>query len=228
MKVAVIPARGGSKRIPRKNIRHFGDKPMLAHPLLAARHSGIFDHIIISTDDNEIADIACQWGGEVPFIRPPELADDFSDTGAVVAHAAAWMRERGWTVDAICCIYATAPFVLAQDLVRGWDVFANGGWDLVFSATTFAFPIQRAFRQLPGGGIMLFQPEYLHTRSQDLEEAYHDAGQFYWATGAGWEAGKAVFGENATPVILPRWRVQDIDTQEDWSQAEIIWKVINP
>lgn len=226
MKIAVIPARGGSKRIPRKNIRLFGDKPMLAHPVSTALQSGVFDRVVVSTDDPEIADVAREYGAEVPFIRPAELSDDFVNTGAVLAHATQWMRSHGWAPEALCCIYATAPFLMADDLIKGWEQFKSGQWDMVFSATTFPFPIQRAFRMLPDGGVAMFQPEYLFSRSQDLEEAYHDAGQFYWAGGDVWESGKAVFGEKSVPIILPRWRVQDIDTPEDWQRAEMMWEII--
>ncbi len=227
MIVAVIPARGGSKRIPNKNIRIFGDKPMLAHPLLEARRSGLFDRILVSTDSAEIAKVAADHGGEVPFLRPAALADDFADTGAVTAHACGWMRERGWGPTAVCCIYATSPFLRAEDLAKGWEAFRTGRWDMAFAATSFAAPIQRAFRLLPEGGVRMFQPEHLDTRSQDLEPAYHDAGQFYWRSAADWEGRKLEFDDRATPVLLPRWRVQDIDWPEDWDRAELLWKLVS-
>ena len=228
MKIAVIPARGGSKRIPRKNIRAFGGRPMIAHSLAAARASGLFDHVLVSTDDREIAEVAAAAGGEVPFLRPAELADDHAGTGAVVAHAARWMRDQGWAVRAVCCIFATAPFLRPEDLEQGWRRFEAGGWDMVFAATSYAFPIQRAFRLLPEGGVAMFQPEHMATRSQDLVEAYHDAGQFYWASPEAWLEGRTVFGARSAPVVLPRWRVQDIDTPEDWERAERLWQAFQP
>lgn len=222
MKVAVIPARGGSKRIPRKNIRLFGGKPMIVWSIEAALASGCFDQVIVSTDDHEIADIARQYGAEVPFIRPAELSDDYAGTVEVVRHAVEWLVLHGRSPEYVCCLYATAPFVEPADLKKGFEALHNGGEDCAyaFSVTSYAFPIQRAIRITDAGRVAMFYPEHYETRSQDLEEACHDAGQFYWGTAQAWLSGKRLFGPESVPVYLPRYQVQDIDTPEDWERAE--------
>ena len=226
MRVAVIPARGGSKRIPRKNIKPFCGKPMIAWSIEAARASGLFDRIIVSTDDVEIAEVARQWGAEAPFVRPDSLANDYVGATAVVAHATRWALEQGLNVGAVCCVLPTAPLVKRSDLVAGWGAFATGEWDYVFSATDFAAPIFRAFRQLPEGGVEMFFPEHFNTRSQDLPIALHDAGQFYWGKPAAWLDGLRVFGLASKVIPIPRWRVQDIDTPDDWERAELLARLI--
>ncbi|MGA8170041.1 MAG: pseudaminic acid cytidylyltransferase [Methylocystis sp.] len=226
MKLAVIPARGGSKRIPRKNIKPFCGKPMMAWSIAAALDSGCFDRVIVSTDDDEIADVAKQYGAEVPFMRPAALSDDRTGTIPVIGHAIEWFNRHGAPPELACCIYATAPFVTAADLRRGLDTLNAAGSDYAFSVTTFPSPIQRAFRITAAGRIEMFQPELFNMRSQDLEEAFHDAGQFYWGRSSAWLAGDIVFGPSAAPVILPRHRVQDIDTDEDWRMAEYLFRVI--
>ncbi|MDD5299045.1 MAG: pseudaminic acid cytidylyltransferase [Gallionella sp.] len=223
MKIAVIPARGGSKRIPRKNIKDFCGKPMIAWSIEAAKASGLFGHIIVSTDDTEIAAVSKQWGAEVPFMRPAELSDDHTDTTKVIAHAAKWALDQGWPVTAVCCIYATAPFVQVDDLKRGLAALESGDWAYAFAATDFAAPIFRAFKLNDDGGIEMFFPEHFLTRSQDLPTALHDAGQFYWGVPAAWIEGKRIFNHHSAPVIIPRWRVQDIDTEDDWIRAELIF-----
>jgi pseudaminic acid cytidylyltransferase len=227
MKLAIIPARGGSKRIPRKNIKPFCGKPMIAWSIEAARYSDCFDRIIVSTDDAEIADVARAHGAEVPFIRPPELSDDHIGTIPVVAHAIDWMNCNAGPVDLACCVYATAPFVQAQDLQRGLDVLQHSGVDYAFSVTSYAFPIQRAIRIIASQRVEMLNPEHFNTRSQDLEEAFHDAGQFYWGRTTAWLANKPLFSHAAAPVLLPRYRVQDIDTQEDWERAEWLFKAMS-
>lgn len=225
MNIAVIPARGGSKRIPHKNIRDFCGKPMIAWPITAAQTSGLFTHIIVSTDDQEIASVAQQWGAEVPFVRPADLSDDFTGTTPVVAHAVAWCLEQGWPLDAVCCIYATAPLIQVEDLHKGLELLQFNSEGYVFSVTSFTSTIQRAFRINTSGKTEMFYPEYFNARSQDLEPAYHDAGQFYWAKPQTWLAKKSGF-DGGLPVILPRWRVQDIDTLEDWQRAEYMCKFL--
>jgi pseudaminic acid cytidylyltransferase len=226
MKIAVIPARGGSKRIPRKNIKHFCDKPMIAWSIEAAKSSGLFEHIIVSTDDAEIAKVARHWGAEVPFMRPDELSNDYAGTIEVIAHATQWALDQGFELDAVCCIYATAPFVQVDDIKRGWEALDSGNWDYAFTVTDFAAPIFRSFKQTDEGGIEMFFPEYFVTRSQDLPTALHDAGQFYWGRSSAWIEGKRIFDRHSIPVIIPRWRVQDIDNQEDWERAEILAPLI--
>jgi len=226
MKIAVIPARGGSKRIPRKNIKSFNGKPMIAWSIEAAKSSGLFDRIIVSTDDVEIAEVAMQWDAEVPFTRPDELSNDHAGTTPVIAHATQWAIMQGMDVEAVCCIYATAPFVQVDDIKRGWDLLNSGDWDYAFTVTDFASPIFRAFKETETGGIEMFYPERFAARSQDLPVALHDAGQFYWGRPAAWIEGKRIFDQRSKPVLIPRWRVQDIDTPDDWARAEIVAPVI--
>jgi pseudaminic acid cytidylyltransferase len=180
MNIAIIPARGGSKRIPRKNVRPFCGRPMIAYPIATALASGLFDHVIVSTEDAEIADIARQAGAEVPFTRPENLADDFAGTIPVVAHATSWTLDQGWPVEAVCCIYPTAPMISQDDLAEGLRLLEQGSHDFVFSATDYAAPIFRAFIQTEGGGVRMVFPEHFGSRSQDLPRALHDAAQFYW------------------------------------------------
>lgn len=224
MKVAVIPARGGSKRIPRKNIRPFCGKPMITWSIEAARASGCFDRIIVSTDDEEIAEVARQAGAEVPFMRPPALTDDFTGTTAVVKHAVEWCAGHGLLADPVCCIYATAPFLQPSDLQAGFDLLMSGDCDYVFTVTRYPAPIQRALRVSAEGRVAMFQPECFTARSQDLEPAYHDAAQFYWGRSSAWIGGRPIFSQ-AAALILPNYRVQDIDTPDDWLLAERMFKV---
>lgn len=225
-RVAIIPARGGSKRIPRKNVREFCDKPMIVWSIEAARASGCFDRIIVSTDDQEIADVGRQHGAEVPFMRPAELSGDYTGTLPVIRHAVEWLQRNNAPIDFACCIYATAPFISAEDLKRGFELIQQNSASYAFSVTSYAFPIQRAIRVTESGRIAMFHPEHFSTRSQDLEEAWHDAGQFYWGTKDAWMEERALFSEAAVPVKLPRYRVQDIDTQDDWIRAEWMFKTI--
>jgi N-acylneuraminate cytidylyltransferase len=222
MIVAVIPARGGSKRIPRKNIRPFAGKPIIAYSIAAARACGLFDRIIVSTDDEEIAGVARDCGAETPFRRPPELSDDHTGTDPVTAHALTWLADRGQDAEFACCIYATAPFLQAADLRRGYEALVGTGRNFAFAATTYDFSIQRALRVLPGGGVAPFFPRQIVSRSQDLDAAHHDAGQFYWGRGTAFRACLAMFAAHSIPILLPRHRVQDIDTLEDWTRAELM------
>jgi N-acylneuraminate cytidylyltransferase len=226
MRLAVIPARGGSKRIPRKNIKAFGGLPMIAWSIRAAIESHCFDRIFVSTDDAEIAAVAIEHGAEVPFVRPANLSDDHTGTIPVIAHAIDWQNQHGQAATEVSCLYATAPFVQAADLQRGLQVLQSTGADYAFSVTSYAFPIQRAIRITPGQRIEMFQPEHFNTRSQDLEEAWHDAGQFYWGQAKAWLAAKPLFSHDAAPVPLPRHRVQDIDTPEDWERAEWLFRAV--
>jgi pseudaminic acid cytidylyltransferase len=227
MRIAVIPARGGSKRIPRKNIKTFCGKPMIAWSIEAALDSGCFDQVVVSTDDAEIADVARAWGAQVPFVRPAELSDDHTGTTAVIAHAIDWFSAQGSAPAQVCCIYATAPFVAADDLRRGLELLDGGACDYVFSATSYPFPIQRAIGISAAGRARMFNPELFSVRSQDLEEAFHDAGQFYWGQAPAWTANKVIFGPNSSIVRLPRYRVQDIDNEEDWQMAEYLFQIVN-
>jgi pseudaminic acid cytidylyltransferase len=228
MKLCVIPARGGSKRIPRKNIREFCGKPMIAWSIEAAQASGCFDRIIISTDDEEIAGVSCQWGADVPFMRPAKLANDFVGTAPVIAHAVKWHQDHGIEPTVVCCLYPTAPLVEPADIQYGQELLEKASAErFVFTATAYASPIQRALWLDPASGdTHMWQPEQFSKRSQDLEPAYHDAGQFYWARPQAWLQSENLY-EGAKPLILPRWRVQDIDTQDDWTRAELLCEALS-
>lgn len=224
MRLAVIPARGGSKRIPRKNIKPFCGKPMLSWAIEAALQSRCFERIIVSTDDEEIADTARECGADVPFRRPLQLSDDYTSTIPVVAHAIRTLHSQGTSPDLVCCIYATAPFLQGEDLKQGLEELVQSGADFAFSVTRYEFPIQRSIRIGGSGRVEMFYPEYFNSRSQDLEVAYHDAAQFYWGRTEAWLSSKIIFSQAAVPVILPHHRVQDIDTPEDWERAEWMFK----
>jgi len=222
--VAIIPARGGSKRIPRKNIKDFYGKPLIAYSIEVALESNFFDKVVVSTDDKEIADIAQKYGAEV-IVRPKELADDYTGTGDVIDHAIEYLKQNGEEFDFVCTIYATAPFLQSQYLKEGFEKLKNSDAINAFSATTMPFPIQRTFKLNDNGRCEMFTPEYYSSRSQDLEEAYQDAGQFYWSK-IGQKSDEIFFGKDTVPIILPRYLVQDIDTLEDWKRAEIMYRVL--
>lgn len=226
MKVAIIPARGGSKRIPRKNIRLFAGKPIIAHSIGAAIESGCFDRVIVSTDDPEIAAVAREWGAETPFLRPTSIADDHTGTNAVVKHALGWLVDQGTPAYLACCLYATAPFVQARYLQEGLVRLIESGRSYSFTVTSFPFPVQRAVRINADGAVEAIWPENIFRRSQDLEEAFHDAGQFYWGTAEAFLNDVVVFSPASVPIVLPRHLVQDIDTFEDWRRAELMFRVL--
>lgn len=227
MNIAIIPARGGSKRIPRKNIREFCGKPLITYSIEAAKASGLFDHVIVSTDDEEIREIANAWGAETPFVRPAELANDHATTVPVIKQAVEWVQQHMGNVDNVCCIYATAPFIQASALREAHELLVrNAVSGYVFTATTFPFPIQRAFKVKPDGLVEMFEPQNYMTRSQDLEEAYQDAGQFYWGSAEAYLSEKIFFSTDSMAYVLPRYLVQDIDTPEDWRRAELMYEVL--
>lgn len=218
MSFCIIPARGGSKRIPRKNVRDFCGKPMIAWSIQAAANSGCFDRIIVSTDDDTIAEVAESYGAEAPFRRRDVLADDHTPTMPVIADAIERLNIEDQT--AVCCLYATAPFVQPEDLQAGHKLLTETGRGFVLTVGTYAFPIQRALRRKASGEVEMFDTTKMQTRSQDLEEAWHDAGQFYWGQAKSWKSGQGIFEVGAQSLALPRHRVQDIDTEEDWQMAE--------
>ena len=236
MKIAVVPARGGSKRIPRKNIRLFEGKPIIAWSIEAALAAGCFDRVIVSTDDADIAAVARQYGAEVPFLRPTELADDYAGTAEVVRHViSALSVQGGAAVSAACCIYATAPFIAAQDLCQGFALLTapsaepklqgeQHAQDYALAVTEFEFPIQRAVAVDDALQLQMLTPEYAGVRSQDLAKAYHDAGQFCWGTANAWLQAKPVYSSATAAVVIPRYRVQDIDNEEDWHRAELMFR----
>ncbi|MEO1202396.1 MAG: pseudaminic acid cytidylyltransferase [Pseudomonadota bacterium] len=228
MKLAIIPGRGGSKRIPRKNIREFAGKPLIAHPIGAALRSGLFDRVVVSTDDEEIAGIARDSGAEVPFLRPAELADDFTGTIEVIAHAVQQLRDASTAApSAVCCIYPTAPFVQVDDLRKGLTLLESESWQYVFSATSYSSSIFRSFSRAADGGLQMFFPDRFSTRTQDLPDALHDAAQFYWGRPEAWLGRERIYDSHSTVVQIPRWRVQDIDTEEDWLRAELVSAWLN-
>ena len=222
--IAVIPARGGSKRIPRKNVKLFHGKPLIAYSIAVALKSNLFERVIVSTDDDEIAQIAVEYGAEVPFLRPKELSDDYSGTDKVVEHTIETIKKNGEEYDFVCTIYATAPMLKVEYLVEGYEKLKNSDAIYAFSVTSMPFPIQRTFK-IANGRCEMFWPEYYNARSQDLEEAYQDAGQFYWQK-IKVKSNEVMFGKDSIPITLPRYLVQDIDTLEDWKRAEIMYQVL--
>jgi len=226
MRLAVIPARGGSKRIPMKNIRVFCGKPIIAWSIEAALESGCFDRVIVSTDSPEVADVAQASGAEIPFMRPSRFAHDTTATRPVIAHAVEALADKGAIATDVCCIYATAPFVRPSDLRDGLVRLHQGNARYVFPVTRFELPVQRALRRKSDGRVEMFEPAFFQTRSQDLEEAWHDAGQFYWASAAQWLLDAPIYGDGAVGLELPRHRVQDIDTEEDWNYAQLLFELL--
>lgn len=221
--VAIIPARGGSKRIPRKNLKPFDGVPMIVRSIRTALDCGLFDQVVVSTDDEEIADVARAHGAQVPFVRPVELADDFTGTAAVIVHALSQLP----VFDYVCCIYATAPLLQAKYLRQGHELLMqHPNKSFAFSVAGFGFPVQRALTLDEQGALTSLYPEFRNTRSQDLPEAYQDAGQFYWGRREAWLRGDVLFSPASLPVILPRHLVQDIDTLEDWTRAEYLYAAL--
>ena len=226
MRLCIIPARVGSKRIPKKNIKIFCDKPMIEWSINAALNSKCFDKVIVSTDSEEIASISRNLGAEVPFLRPKNLSDDITPTIPVISHSIKFVNENFRKVDYACCIYATAPFLETKYLKEGLDKIMKYKPNYTFSATSYSFPIQRAIKITKEKRSKMFYPEFQDTRSQDLEEAFHDAGQFYWGKASAWLENKKIFEGSSIPIIIPRYKVQDIDTQEDWARAELMYKLL--
>jgi len=224
--VAIIPARGGSRRIPKKNIKDFFGKPLIAYSIEVALKSKLFERVIVSTDDEEIAKIAKKYGAEVPFIRPSNLADEFTGTADVVSHTLEFLKKKKEVYKYACTIYATAPLLQKEYLKEGLQRLENSDAVNSFSATSMPFPIQRTFKINSNERCEMFTPENYTSRSQDLEVAYQDAGQFYWKK-LGTNSNEIMFGKDSIPIVLPRHLVQDIDTLEDWQRAEIIYEVIN-
>jgi pseudaminic acid cytidylyltransferase len=224
MRLAVIPARGGSKRIPRKNIRTFAGKPMIGYAIDAARASGLFSHVVVSTDDDEIATVAAGFGALIPFKRPAHLADDHTPTVPVVAHAIDACSSLLPPPQAVCCIYPGVPFLEVEDLRRALQVLEAGA-DYAFPVTPFRSAVQRALRRDAAGLAKPFFPEFAATRTQDLEPAFHDAGQFYWGRTGAWLDGLNIH-LNGKTIVVPEWRVVDIDTAEDWHRAERMHEVL--
>ena len=226
MNLAVILARGGSKRIPKKNIRNFCGQPMISWSIKAAKKSKCFDKIIVSTDDQEIANISQINGAEIPFIRPSKLSDDFSLTQDVVKHAINWFEKNNFKLKLVCCIYASAPLISHKDIQEATRLMSDLKTNtFIFPATSYQYPIQRSLKINKEGYAQMYNPNNFFARSQDLEETFHDAGQFYLASKKAWEKVENIFSD-AKPLIIPRWRVEDIDTVEDLKNAEIKAKIL--
>ena len=223
--IAIIPARGGSKRIPKKNIKEFFGKPLIAYSIEVAIASNLFEKVVVTTDDENIAAIAKEYGAEVPFIRPSELSDDFTGTDDVVNHAIEYLENQDEKYDYVCTIYATAPLLQKEYLIGGYKKLKESDAINAFSATSMPFPIQRTFKLNSAGRCEMFTPEHYMSRSQDLEEAYQDAGQFYWEKRFK-TTNEIMFGKDSIPIILPRHLVQDIDTLEDWKRAEYMYQAL--
>jgi N-acylneuraminate cytidylyltransferase len=225
MNIAIIPARGGSKRIPRKNIRQFAGKPMIVHSIEKALSCELFKHVVVSTDDREIAEIAEHAGAEVPFIRSAELADDHAATVPVIADAINRCLAAGWELDYVCCIYPCAPFLEVEDLVSALNILRKSDFDYCFPVTEYSSPIQRALGIEPDGRAVALYPEHELTRSQDLKKAFHDAGQFYWGSRDSWVSNPNIY-KSSSALTIPNWRVVDIDTEDDWARAELMYEAI--
>jgi len=225
--IAIIPARGGSKRIPRKNIKDFLGKPVIAYSIEAALQSGIFDEVMVSTDDGEIADVARKYGADVPFMRSAETSNDFATTADVINEVVGWYRNNGEEFDVICCLYATAPFVTADKLREASDIIRDGEFDSAFTCTSFSYPVLRGLVIDDKGRIAMRWPEYRTARSQDLPPFYHDAGQFYFATSEAFHKANGFWGDNTAPVVVSELEVQDLDTPTDWALAEMKFKLLH-
>ena len=212
--ICIIPARGNSKRIPRKNIKDFLGKPIIAYSIEAAIQSGLFSTVMVSTDDHEIAEVAKEFGAEVPFLRSPVTSDDFSTLSDVIEEVKESYSQQQVEFDYICCVLATAPFVTPELLDQHYRLLIEKKYDSVRPVVRFSFPIQRAMRK-NGDKVEMFNPQYLRTRSQDLEPAFHDAGMFYWMT---YKSG--LRGSNRGAIEVTESQAQDIDTVEDWELAQ--------
>lgn len=221
MNVAIIPARGGSKRIPGKNIKDFLGKPIIHYSIKAAIKSGLFERVVVSTDSEEIADVALKAGAEVPFMRPESLSNDVAATAPVLEHAINWLNGHGDRVKYFCCIYATAPFVTSKSIQDGFSLLTQRRAPTVFTVTTFESCVFRGLRVTEDGHIKMLWPENEAKRSQDFEEVYYDAGQLYWLDSDKFLKNKTLWPPDTLPLVLPRHLVQDIDTAEDWEAAEM-------
>jgi pseudaminic acid cytidylyltransferase len=227
-KVAIIPARGGSKRIPRKNIKHFLGKPIIAYSIEVAFNSGLFDEVMVSTDDEEIAEVARRYGAKVPFMRSQTTSDDYATTVEVLMEVLAdYRRLENKNFDIGCCIYPTAPLASTDALTQGFTKLINESFDSVFPVLAFSYPIWRGLEIMESGKIQLVWKEYAAARSQDLKSVFHDAGQWYWFRTTALQEHRTLMSANAGAVYLTELEVQDIDSLTDWQIAELKYQVIN-
>lgn len=225
--IAIIPARGGSKRIPRKNIKDFLGKPIITYSIEAAITSGLFDEVMVSTDDDEIAKIAKKLGANVPFLRSKKNSDDFATTADVILEVISEYEKNEKYFDIACCLYSTAPFVTKERLIEGFNLLNKKAYSTVLPLLKFSFPIQRAVSLDKNSRVAFIQPEHQLTRSQDLIPTFHDSGQFYWLNVPAFQKIRTVWTDNTGAIILTEMEVQDIDTLEDWEIAELKFKIVN-
>lgn len=223
--IAIITARGGSKRIPKKNIRPFLGKPIIAYSIEATLNSGAFDEVMVSTDSQEIADIAIKYGAKVPFLRSEKNSDDYATTASVIEEVLLNYQKDGKEYDYVCCLYPTAPFITSERLIEARRLLEQEGIDSVAPVIPFSHPIQRSFRIDSNQKLMMNWPENVNTRSQDLAPAYHDAGQFYFLDVKKFLIQKKIFTDNVSPLIISELEAQDIDNEEDWQIAELKYKL---
>lgn len=224
--LCIIPARGGSKRIPRKNIKDFLGRPIISYSIEAARDSGLFKDIIVSTDDEEIAEVAIRYGAKVPFLRSKENADDFATTLDVIKEVWENCLKHGWEYTSICCIYPTAPFVTAEKLVQAFQLFENKGFESLLPVIRYSFPIQRSFLKTEDAAVAYQFPEYKNSRSQDLNASFHDAGQFYWLREAVLK-GDSIINSSSGAIEIDELEGQDIDNETDWKLAELKYELLH-
>tara|TARA_A100001011_G_scaffold391874_2_gene478260 strand:+ start:1004 stop:1690 length:687 start_codon:yes stop_codon:yes gene_type:complete len=225
MKIAIIPARGGSKRIPNKNIKLFKRIPIISRTIKKLQNSKIFDLIIVSTDSPQIAKIAKKNGVEVPFLRPKKISDDYTDTQTVIRHAIKWLENKNIYTKFVCCVYPTSVFFNQKDLLDGYKKIKKNKWDFVFTAGKSEKSAYHAFEKKKSGGIKILFSKFSQKRSQSIKRTYHDAGHFYWAKPEVWLSNKKIISEKSYPVIISRYRDLDINTLEDWKAAEILWNL---
>ena len=223
--LAIIPARGGSKRIPKKNIKLFLGKPIIAYSIEAALSSGLFDEVMVSTDSQEIAEIAIKYGAKVPFLRSEANANDFAVLADVVEEVTQTYKEDNKEFKSVCCILPTAPFISSEKIKEAHLKFETEKLDTVFPVLEFSFPIQRSLK-IEGNHAKMVWDEHLNTRSQDLEPRYHDSGQFYWLNYSAFKAEKKLFTTNTGVIVISELEAQDIDTETDWKLAEIKYKLL--
>jgi len=220
--LCIIPARGGSKRIPRKNVKLFMGKPILAYSIEAAQISGLFDEIMVSTDDEEIAEVAKQYGAKVPFMRSAETASDYATTADVLKEVLAKYQEQGNEFDNFCCFYATAPLVQSDDVIAAFKLLQQSDFTCVYPVVQFSYPIWRCLDLAEDGTMTRHWPEYENSRSQDLPKEYHDTGTFYWYKTKEWLSGNIRVGG----IEVNEATIQDIDTETDWKLAEMKYKLL--
>lgn len=225
--IAIIPARGGSKRIPRKNIRLFLGKPIIAYSIEAALSSGLFDEVMVSTDDEEIASIAKEYGAQVPFMRSTDTSNDFSTLADVLLEVIFCYEDSGIKFDNLCCILATAPLIIPEDIKNAYLKLTNSSFTSVYPVIPYSYPIMRSLKMNIDGKISMRWPEYQKVRSQDIETSYHDSGTFYWTTIESIKNVKSILTSNCTGIVIDEIRAQDIDTEVDWKIAELKYELLH-